>query len=65
MCNNIDSCLDVRDADDPCPELPGEAQGVEDDEGRVAEPAQERRALARDAQGVERVSAVSMEMRTR
>lgn len=48
--------LDVRQANDPRPQLAGEAQGVEEDESRVPEPLQHRGAHARDVQGVERIS---------
>lgn len=48
--------LDVRQANDPRPQLAGEAQGVQEDESRVPEPLQYRGTHARDVQGVERIS---------
>lgn len=48
--------LDVRQTHDPCSQLSGEAQGVQDYERRVSKPLQHRGAHARDAQGIERVS---------
>lgn len=47
--------LDVRQSHNPCAQLPGEAQGIKDDESRIPKPLQRRGAHARDAQGVERV----------